>query len=233
MAHAAGSKPFRERAPLPARLASSSDRLRRFGRSLVLAAVVVLGGLASHPVSADPERRAEAPTGWQALCARETALCEHHNRVLEPPALTLERRDQLERVNREVNHAIVYKTDLKHLGVEEFWSFPINGTGDCEDFVLEKRRRLMELGWPRAALLISVVVAYNGEWHAVLTAETDAGPLVLDNMTDLVLPPEKTGHRFHSAQSREHPNRWVMWSPRVFADRTPTTDRLPQDTGKR
>lgn len=193
-----------------------------------------LGGLLSLPAAAEPGLRpAEAPAGWQALCAREAALCQHHNRVVEPPAYTPERRDELERVNREVNHAILYKTDLKHLGVEEFWSFPINGTGDCEDFVLEKRRRLMELGWPRAALLISVVVAYNGEWHAVLTAETDAGPLVLDNMTDQVLPPEKTGHRFHSAQSREHPNRWVMWSPRVFADRTPTTDRLPQETGKR
>ncbi|WP_152982156.1 transglutaminase-like cysteine peptidase [Prosthecomicrobium hirschii] len=166
-------------------------------------------------------RPVDAPAGWADLCKRSPSLCSHHNRALGRVRLGAATMQQLVDVNQDVNHTIRYVTDQAFLGREEYWSLPIDGTGDCEDFALEKRRRLMALGWPRAALLMTVVLAFNGEWHAVLTVDTDQGPLILDNMTDQVLPPEKTGHRFHSSQSREHPNRWVAWSAREFVARAP------------
>jgi predicted transglutaminase-like cysteine proteinase len=166
-------------------------------------------------------RPVDAPAGWADLCKRVPSLCSHHNRALDRVRLGAATMQQLVDVNQDVNHTIRYVTDQAFLGREEYWSLPIDGTGDCEDFALEKRRRLMALGWPRAALLMTVVLAYNGEWHAVLTVDTDRGPLILDNMTDQVLPPEQTGHRFHSSQSREHPNHWVAWSTREFVARAP------------
>ncbi|MEJ1159476.1 transglutaminase-like cysteine peptidase [Prosthecomicrobium sp. N25] len=197
-------------------------RARVGGRRASAFALGLLAGLcAASAASADPGfRRATTPSGWADFCKRETGSCAHYNRIATPPELTAEKRAELERVNREVNRSITYVTDQKYLGVEEFWSYPIDGKGDCEDMALLKRKKLQELGWPRSSLLMTVVVAYNGEWHAVLTVETDQGYLVLDNMTDAILPPEQTRHRFFSSQSRETPNRWVMWSNREVAGRT-------------
>ena len=65
-------------------------------------------------------------------------------------------------------------TDLEHWGVVERWNYPDDGYGDCEDYVLLKRRMLMQAGWPREALLITVVRDKKGDGHAVLTVKTDS-----------------------------------------------------------
>ncbi len=48
-----------------------------------------------------------------------------------------------------------------------------DGYGDCEDYALLKRKMLMQAGWPREALLMTVVRDKKGEGHAVLTVKTD------------------------------------------------------------
>ena len=63
---------------------------------------------------------------------------------------------QLQGVNRQVNEEIELVSDMDNLGVEEQWNFPIDCRGDCEDFALEKRERLVAIGWPRSALTISI-----------------------------------------------------------------------------
>ena len=75
-------------------------------------------------------------------------------------------------------------TDLEHWGVVEKWSYPEDGYGDCEDYVLLKRRMLMQSGWPREALLITVVRDRKGDGHAVLTVKTDKGEYILDNQDE-------------------------------------------------
>jgi predicted transglutaminase-like cysteine proteinase len=190
---------------------------------------VVATAVGTPTASADPGfRRAVTPAGWAGLCQREAISCRHYNRVVAPRVLTPDLRAELEAVNSAVNREIAYVTDQKALGLEEFWSFPIAGKGDCEDIALLKRRRLMERGWPRSSLLMTVVVAFNGEWHAVLSVETAEGFLILDNMTDAVLTPEQSRHRFFSSQSRENPNRWVMWTTRDYAGRS---DHRPEGAG--
>jgi predicted transglutaminase-like cysteine proteinase len=37
-------------------------------------------------------------------------------------------------------------------GTIEKWSYPDDGYGDYEDYVLLKRRMLIQAGWPREAL---------------------------------------------------------------------------------
>ena len=85
------------------------------------------------------------------------------------------------RVNNWVNDTIKPMTDMEHWGVVERWYYPDDGYGDCEDYVLLKRRMLMQAGWPREALLITVVRDKKGDGHAVLTVKTDKGEFVLDN----------------------------------------------------
>ena len=75
-------------------------------------------------------------------------------------------------------------TDMEHWGVSERWNYPDDGYGDCEDYVLLKRRMLMQAGWPRQALLVTVVRDKQGDGHAVLTVKTDKGEFILDNQTE-------------------------------------------------
>ena len=97
-------------------------------------------------------------------------------------------------------------TDMDHWGVVEKWSYPDDGKGDCEDYVLLKRRMLMQAGWPREALLITVVRDKKGDGHAVLTVKTDKGDFILDNQEETSLLWSETGYRFVKRQSQSNPN---------------------------
>jgi hypothetical protein len=115
----------------------------------------------------------------------------------------------LVRVNKWVNETIKPITDMDHWGVIEKWSLPTDGYGDCEDYVLLKRKMLIDAGWPREALLITVVRDKKGEGHAVLTVKSDKGEFVLDNQNETVLAWTDTGYRFVKRQSQSDPNLWV------------------------
>jgi predicted transglutaminase-like cysteine proteinase len=84
-----------------------------------------------------------------------------------------------------------------------------DGYGDCEDYVLMKRKMLIDAGWPREALLITVVRDKNDEGHAVLTVKTDKGEFILDNQNENVVPWTETGYHFIKRQSQSDPNVWV------------------------
>ena len=101
-------------------------------------------------------------------------------------------------------------TDLEHWGVVEKWSYPDDGYGDCEDYVLLKRRMLMQAGWPRSALLITVVRDQNGDGHAVLTVRSNKGEFILDNQNEKIVLWSETGYRFVKRQSQSDPNVWVL-----------------------
>jgi predicted transglutaminase-like cysteine proteinase len=68
----------------------------------------------------------------------------------------------------------------------------------------------VQAGWPREALLITVVRDRKDEGHAVLTVKTDRGELILDNQAEHVLPWFETGYRFVKRQSQTDPNVWVL-----------------------
>jgi predicted transglutaminase-like cysteine proteinase len=128
----------------------------------------------------------------------------------------------LARVNKWVNETIKPLSDLEHWGVVERWSYPDDGYGDCEDYVLLKRRMLIQSGWPREALLVTVVHDKNDKGHAVLTVTSDKGDYVLDNQNTDILPWSETGYRFFKRQSQSNPNVWVSLSDaqRAFATAT-------------
>jgi predicted transglutaminase-like cysteine proteinase len=117
------------------------------------------------------------------------------------------------RTNDQVNRAIAQRPDLEAYGVPELWSTPIEAGqryGDCEDYVLEKRRALIAAGLPREALSIAVVNTVKGESHAVLLVETAAGAYVLDNLTPWVLPWTKTAYQWRERQVAGSAANWAM-----------------------
>jgi predicted transglutaminase-like cysteine proteinase len=150
-----------------------------------------------------------APIGWVEFCASHAPECATTPTTPRDVVLTPKAFKDLARVNKWVNDAIKPMTDLEHWGVIEKWSYPDDGYGDCEDYVLLKRRLLISAGWPREALLITVVRDKKDEGHAVLTVKTDRGEFILDNQVEDILPWSETGYRFVKRQSQHDPNVWV------------------------
>jgi predicted transglutaminase-like cysteine proteinase len=68
---------------------------------------------------------------------------------------------------------------------------------------------LIKSGWPREALLVTVVRDKNGGGHAVLTVTTNKGDYILDNQNADILLWSKTGYRFVKRQLRSNSNVWV------------------------
>ena len=149
------------------------------------------------------------PIGWVDFCADHARECEVRPTAPRDAALTTKTWKDLVRVNKHVNETIKPMTDLDHYGVAEKWTYPDDGYGDCEDYVLLKRRMLMQAGWPREALLITVVRDRKGDGHAVLTVKTDRGEFILDNQNPEILLWSDTGYRFVKRQSQSDPNTWV------------------------
>jgi len=152
---------------------------------------------------------ARAPIGWIEFCVENTRDCKTQKTPPRDIVMSNQTWTSLVRINDWVNQSIKPITDMDHWGVVEKWSYPDDGYGDCEDYVLLKRRMLMEAGWPREALLITVVRDKKGEGHAVLTVKTDKGEFILDNQEDRVLLWSETGYRFVKRQSQADQNTWV------------------------
>ncbi|RWC06904.1 MAG: transglutaminase, partial [Mesorhizobium sp.] len=112
-------------------------------------------------------------------------------------------------INNSVNARVKPRTDMEIYGVEEYWAYPDNGVGDCEDYALEKRRELMAAGVPAGNLLMTVVRQPNGDGHAVLTVRTGLGEFILDNLEPKVLAWNDTVYTYLKRQSTENSGVWV------------------------
>ena len=150
-----------------------------------------------------------APIGWVEFCIEYKSECATRASAPRDIVLTAKTWDDLVKVNNWVNDSIKPMTDVEHWGAVERWNFPDDGIGDCEDYVLLKRKMLMQAGWPREALLITVVRDKKGEGHAVLTVKTNRGEFILDNQETDVLAWNKTGYKFVKRQSQSDQNLWV------------------------
>jgi len=187
--------------------------LRKPARCLVAALAILTSSAAlaasERPLYVAVGNDARAPIGWIEFCAENTRDCAVRRTAARDIVLTQQSWSSLVKVNDWVNASIKPITDMDHWGVVEKWSYPDDGYGDCEDYVLLKRRMLIEAGWPREALLITVVRDKKNEGHAVLTVKTDKGEFVLDNQEDRILLWSETGYRFVKRQSQTDQNVWV------------------------
>jgi predicted transglutaminase-like cysteine proteinase len=182
------------------------------GIRLAFAALLAMTGAAEaneRIIYASVGDTSRAPIGWVEFCADNPRDCL--TGVTQPRDIVMTQTawKDLVRVNRWVNETIKPMTDQEHWGVIEKWSFPTDGYGDCEDYVLLKRKMLIEAGWPREALLITVVRDKKGDGHAVLTVKSDKGEFILDNQNESVLPWQDTGYRYVKRQSQGDQNVWV------------------------
>ena len=181
------------------------SKVLRMKSATMLIATLGASFVDAVPAVAGPDRFAHAVE----FCVRQPNECAGTTTAPRDVALSPEAWKALVHVNKWVNGTIKPLTDLEHWGVAERWSYPDDGYGDCEDYVLLKRRVLIQSGWPREALLVTMVRDKKGEGHAVLTVTTDKGDYVLDNQNDDILLWSKTGYHFLKRQSQSSPNVWV------------------------
>lgn len=170
------------------------------------------------------------PSGLARLCADAPEICaqsESHraevkiafgasatpsNEIAFSPALWR----LLVTVNADVNWLIAPRTDAEVYGRREVWAMPLSRPdlwarrgGDCEDYALEKRERLIAAGLAPAALQFAVGVSPATGRHTVLIVRTDRGDVVLDNLAALPLPLGEAPYRWVARQAGPNVMSWV------------------------
>lgn len=180
-------------------------------RRLILALMIAtlgVGAVAPVAVAAAPKgsvrvaeftRPARAPLGFQMFCLKHRDQCRPSN--VAAITLTQEIYDALNSVNNSVNRAIRPQNDV---GMDTWTLNP--RAGDCEDYVVTKRARLIAMGIPAGALRIAATT-YQGQGHAILVVRTNEGDLVLDNMRNGIRTLQQSGYRL-TMMSSPNPARW-------------------------
>ena len=158
-----------------------------------------------------------APMRFIRFCIQNPAECTAGEQTAVV-ALDDLARQQMNEVNQAVNARIA--PAYASAGNLD-WSIT-RTYGDCNDYAVQKRHRLLELGWPASALSLAVVVTPFGEGHLILTVRTDRGDVVLDNLRQKIVSWNRTGYRFIKRQSKMSPAYWVE----VKGKGLPSTDRI-------
>ena len=139
------------------------------------------------------------PLAFQLYCLKHPDDCKRsrHGQVAYTPRL----RATLEAVNTSVNRSIKPLRERR-----DVWSLN-PARGDCDDYVMTKRHRLIKAGIPSGALRVAVVRTWSGEGHAILVVKTTAGDLVLDNLRKTIVKRSQAGYRAVSMASAD-PYSW-------------------------
>jgi predicted transglutaminase-like cysteine proteinase len=148
------------------------------------------------------------PVGFVNFCARNPADCRAAGRTARRVPMSGERWRMVYQLNSYVNGKVSPVSDVELYGADEYWAYPADA-GDCEDYVLMKKRYLEKLGFARSALLITVVLDEKNEGHAVLTLRTDEGDFVLDNRRNDIRRWSDLDYVFLKRQSERDPREWV------------------------
>ncbi|HEY9012977.1 MAG TPA: transglutaminase-like cysteine peptidase [Devosia sp.] len=141
-----------------------------------------------------------APLGYQLMCLKTPSECRGGGSASVRASDDL--MATIKRVNAHVNRSITPRDD----GGADRWSASASA-GDCEDYVLAKRRALIRAGVSPSALRIAYVKTSWGEGHAILVVKTNKGDVVLDNLNGAVRPLSRSGYRLVS-MSGANPMQW-------------------------
>ena len=164
------------------------------------------------PANLIPVRRCLPPAGWLTLVPRLPRWLDTDaspTRAELTPTLLA----SIETVQRRVQRRLVYRTDKQTYGVEDRWEVPGVTTklraGDCEDFAIAKYFALRKLGFKKEELrLVILMDTIRGIGHAVLAYYTKDEILILDSLSNLILPHSRYKH-YVPQYSRKETTRWA------------------------
>lgn len=176
-----------------------------------LSAMPTIAASASSHLKLD--RPVLAPMAYTMFCLRYRDDCRV--RLLfrgGPVHLTEARWADLKEANHTVNSAIIPEASEPGPPVEAWLIDPERG--DCNDYAVSKRHKLLQLGWPPRTLLLGEVVTASGQHHLVLVVRTKSGDLVLDNLTPQIRSWSRAPYRWVRVQSPVNSRYWRTVAPR-------------------
>lgn len=155
------------------------------------------------------DRPTLSPMAFTMFCLKYENECKPRRMVFRGGRLKLtpERWAELRELNHEVNTAIRAQPNLERLAGEKWLLHP--ASGDCNEYAATKRHDIFAKGWPARAVLLSEVVTNWGEHHLVVVVRTFSGDLMLDNLTENILPWSRKPYRWVRIQMPKNPNHWV------------------------
>jgi predicted transglutaminase-like cysteine proteinase len=160
---------------------------------------------------------AEPPSGWSEFCSANKTFCEGVFPNPRTIALSDETLKTLASVNKLVNAKVpteptpALMTFNKNGERINHWVIYPETGADCKSFVLQKRKLLLEAGFPPEALLVTVVWSVEGFGHAVLMVRTDRGEYVLDIFPwdKELMAKSESPHQFVKMQDPTDLSRWI------------------------
>ncbi len=168
---------------------------------------LVLIGSALPSLASEVDRFA-GPDGWRVMCAATPRYCNTTPSQPAPPLKPAELAE-LAAVNRAVNAAILGREEPAG---QDVWRLA-PAVGDCEDYALTKKHRLILAGWPGERLRFATVVTEGDEYHAVLLVDHARGRLVLDNRFDSLREwdeVEASGYRLVAVEGAGADGAWQL-----------------------
>lgn len=187
------------------------------GRVLVMLGVIsstsILGSeaYASEALFLKVLAASSPPSAAIHLCQKYSWVCSNERSVSHSNQRELQIINQ---VNREVNTSTRVVEDRRQYKTRDLWTLPTSMGGDCEDFVLLKKKELIRAGVDPGKLLIATVLDERRNGHAVLVYRSSGGDLILDNQTNRIKLWSATRYLFLRMQDPNQPRRWVSVSSR-------------------
>ena len=163
---------------------------------MVALSLMVMAGFGTPSTAAE-----HAPLGYQVMCLKMPQECKGGGKA--KVTVTTGVMATLKRVNSHVNRTIKPRNDAASTDV---WSASAS-SGDCEEYVLAKRKALIKAGIPASSLRIAYVTTRKGVGHAILVVKTTGKDLMLDNLTATIKPLSQSGYRI-IAISGSDPTNW-------------------------
>ena len=182
----------------------------RFAAAAFATAVIVCAPAQSAEGWLKTSGAAKTPFGHYEYCKRGGVHCGAQT-VVAPAKMTQSRWAKVREINTAVNRQISPVLDINSRGVSEYWEIPTT-QGDCEDFSLLKRSRMISAGFMPSQLPLTKVRLPNGQAHIILVLRSEEGDFVLDNLSNRVHPITNVNFRFLSMQSASNANSWLTIS---------------------
>jgi predicted transglutaminase-like cysteine proteinase len=148
-----------------------------------------------------------APFQHVRFCLRYPEDCTSDPTEIAQIDLNAANYELLKGVNSDVNAAIMPMVKDHGPDLDDGWTLAPSA-GDCNDYAVTKRHQLMQSGLPAKALRLSVVKTSSGIGHLILVVVTTKGDLVLDNLTESILPWQSTGYHWLKIQSAGDARFW-------------------------
>jgi predicted transglutaminase-like cysteine proteinase len=172
----------------------------------LLGLVACAGAAPSHmPLG----RSVAQPLGAQLFCVENALECSEQRSAIQELKMTPELWGDLVSVQHDINQKFKPSREARFA-----WDYSADGTGNCVQFALEKRRALIRRGWPPAALQLATAVTRADVGHLVLVIDTAEGDWVLDNLRADVVRWKDLPYRWIARQQGPSMEEWVSVAQR-------------------